>query len=548
MTLTLIENLQNPTLYDHPVSDFKVLETHISWVLLTGDYAYKFKKPVDFGFVDFTSLAKRRHYCFEELRLNRRLAPDLYLDVVLLTGNPEQPSLQSAESESGIPATDIIEYAVKMRQFDQSALLDQIAAAGGLSASYIDALAEKVALFHQQLPAVAMDSELGTAAQVNTWTDQNFEQMQPLLQNSEQREQLMQLKEWTEQAKRRSANTLQLRKKQGFIRECHGDMHLGNMVLIDGQVTVFDGIDFNSELRWIDVMNEIAFVVMDLHDRAYPGLAHRFLDQYLQHTGDYAGLAILRYYLVYRAIVRAKIDLLRLQQDSLPSQKINATLNEYQSYIELALQFSRQQKPVLLITHGLSASGKSTLATELVETLGLIRIRTDVERKRLFNLTASASSGSGLNTGIYQDNVTRQTYQAVAELAESVLRSAYPVLIDATFLARWQRELFQQLAEKLELDFIVIDLQAPEAVLKERIEQRQKQANDASEADLKVLRSQLQTQEPLTAEEQNHSITIDTTRLSISDAGKLIQELIQEICFHPDNAEYSDNADDTAVR
>ena len=525
----MIERLQDHSLYDHKVTGFEVLETHISWVLLTGLYAYKIKKPVSLGFADLSTLAKRRHACFEELRLNRRLAPTLYLDVVAIDGSIEQPVLNGlgsdpgAASEATVASSVTIEYAVKMRQFDQAALLDRLAADGELIAEHIDSLAAQVAAFHQQLAPAPPDSEYGNADQVNAWVEQNFDQIRPLLREAAQLKQLDNLQKWTEAARQRYDKTFRIRKTRGFIRECHGDMHLGNIALIEGQVTIFDGIDFNAELRWIDVMSEVAFVVMDLHDRAYSRFACRFLDRYLQQTGDYTGLTILPYYLVYRALVRAKVDLLRLQQGSLSNRQATAKLDQYQGYMDLALAFSRQQKPALFITHGLSASGKSMLADELVEAQGLIRIRTDVERKRLFSMEAEDRSGSALDAGIYSSAATLQTYQRVSELAEQLLYGGYSVLVDATFLKEWQRDTLQVISKRLQVRFLIIDCQAPEDVLRERLRRRQAQAKDPSEADLEVLQSQLQTREPLTENEQKYTIAIDTAELSAAAAAEVIQ-------------------------
>jgi aminoglycoside phosphotransferase family enzyme/predicted kinase len=515
----LIERLQNTQLYDHPVTAFEVLETHISWILLTGPYAYKLKKPVDLGFVDFTSLEKRRFYCEEELRLNRRLAPDLYLDVVAITGSTEKPAINGDRPP--------IEYAVKMRQFDQHGLLDKLAERDELQESHIDALAEQVAAFHRNIEVAAPHSHFGQPPQVNTWVDQNFEQMRPLLHDSEQLDQLDTLADWTRDWQQQHAERLAQRQQHGFTRECHGDMHLGNIALIDDEVTVFDCIDFNAELRWIDVMSEVAFLVMDLHDRGYPALAWRFLDRYLQHSGDYAGLAVLPYYLVYRALVRAKINLLRLQQNSdgdhpMSAARAAATLSEYRSYIELAQAFAHSPRPALLITHGLAASGKSTVASRLVAASGFIRIRSDVERKRLHDLAADMSSGSAVDAGIYTSDATQATYQCLAALAEQVLTAGYCVIIDATFLQRWQRALFEELARRRRLPLLILDVQAPYDLLRERIRARQARADDASEADLSVLQAQLQRYEALSDDEQAAAIVIDSTDVRI---GNLLQAI-----------------------
>jgi aminoglycoside phosphotransferase family enzyme len=227
---TLIQALQNPALYDHPVQDFRVIETHISHVLLTGDYAYKIKKPVDFGFLDFSSLARRKHFCEEELRLNRRLADNLYLDVVAITGTPEQPVL-GGDGEA-------IEYAIKMRQFRQEDLLDRRQEQGTLAPELLINLARQTATFHEQQPPVPEDSPLGTPDAVFAPMQDNFDQIRPLLSDPALLAQLDALEDWTRTTFERHRERIARRRAEGFVRECHGDLHLANMTLFEGQVTV----------------------------------------------------------------------------------------------------------------------------------------------------------------------------------------------------------------------------------------------------------------------------------------------------------------------
>ena len=505
----LIGALQRPSCYEHPVDHFELLETHISWVILTGSYAYKIKKPVDFGFVDFTSLAKRRHYCYEELRLNKRLAADLYCDVVTINGPNKNPKINGAG--------EVLDYAVRMRQFDQQDLLINVASRNQLSSQHCDTLADIIAEFHQGAMVADKDSPFGTSDQISHWAQQNFQQIAPLLQNDQQQQQLQRLQDWTAQSQQRLSKHFQQRKEQGYIRECHGDLHLGNIALINDQVTVFDCIEFNDELRWIDVMSEIAFLVMDLYDHGYPYLARRFLDHYLMRTGHYQGLAVLTFYLIYRALVRAKIDRLRLGQSTLAAAQVQHMLREYQHYIDLALQFSQPAEPTLFITHGLAGSGKSTLAAKLVEELGAIRIRSDVERKRLVGLQASARSHSELSAGIYTQEMTEQTYQRLADCTKQILNAGYSVIADAAFLQYWQRDQFRVLAQRLEVKFTILSIQTPLAVLQERIKTRGQNGQDASEADLNVLNAQLKQQQALTVEEQAMTLVINGVDKEKSD-------------------------------
>ena len=304
-----------------------LIETHISYVLLTGQFAYKIKKAVELGFLDFRTLAARRFYCDEELRLNRRFAPELYLDVVAITGSVEAPVFGGTG-----PA---IEYAVKMREFAQDGLASQVLGRGELSAPHIDTLAAKVAAFHHAACVANVSGPFGVPASVLRTALQNFAQIRSLLNTQAEVSELAALAAWTEREHAACIAAMARRRGEGFVRECHGDLHLGNIAFVEGELTIFDGIEFNEEMRWIDVMSEIAFTAMDLRDRGRPDLAHRFLNAYLEITGDYDGLSVLRFYIVYRAMVRAKIS--RLRADQLGASDAQAAaLAEYRGYLNMA--------------------------------------------------------------------------------------------------------------------------------------------------------------------------------------------------------------------
>ncbi|NJN47202.1 MAG: AAA family ATPase [Candidatus Competibacteraceae bacterium] len=491
---TLVAALCDPARYPHAGDCVEHLQTHISHILLVGDYAYKIKKPLDLGFLDFTSLAHRKIYCEEELRLNRRLAPDIYMDCIPICGSVENPILD------GDPA-NAVEYAVKMRRFPQSALLDRSLASGVLELTQIDRLAKQLADFHESVARAPTEQPFGCPEQVQQPALDNFTQTRPLLEASEDLQLLNQLEQWTITAYRQLQPILLARKTGGFIRECHGDLHLGNMLLQDGQITVFDCIEFNDEFRWIDVMSDLGFLLMDLHHRQAPALAWRLLNDYLECSGDYAGLAMLPYYQIYRALVRAKIAAIRANQAELGSAARTDAEAECRSYLRLARQFTQAHQPFLLITHGVSGSGKSTITTQLLATLGAIRIRSDVERKRLFGLKPLEGSDSTLNQGLYTADAGAKTYERLQELCGQIVGAGYPVLVDATFLQLAQRQAFRELADSRALPFVLLACTADPAILRDRVEQRKQRGEDAAEADVSVLEQQLRHSTAPTAEE-----------------------------------------------
>ncbi|BBL56590.1 AAA family ATPase [Methylomonas koyamae] len=490
----LIQALRDPGRYPHPVSKVEVLETHISWVLLSGRYAYKIKKPVDLGFLDFSDLQKRRFFCDEELRLNRRLAPSLYLATVSIGGTAERPE---------IGAGPAIEYAVKMRRFPVANTLDHLFGRHGLQPRHIDLLAQTVAGFHAALPAAAADSIYGTPAQVMAPARQNFRQLRALLESADL-PMLDRLETACETEYAACAALIADRRQQGRIRECHGDLHLGNIVLLRGRPVPFDAIEFAPELRWIDTINDAAFLVMDLLQRGRGDLAYRFLNGYLESSGDYAGLGLLRFYLSYRAAVRAKVAGFRLAQTGDPAAKC-----ECLAYLEQAVAGLARRKPVLILMHGLPGCGKSHVAQLLLERYGLIRLRSDVERKRLFGLSPLASSLSATGGGIYQADASRQTYGRLLELSRGLLADGFGVIVDAAFLQYDQRRPFRELAAQLGAGFALVAVRAEPATLRRRISERQAAGNDASEAGLEVLEHASRNLEPLQADEMSSCLQFD---------------------------------------
>ena len=470
------------------------VETHISYVLFDRGFAYKIKKAVRFPFLDFTTLASREFFCREELRLNRRLAPTLYLSVVPISGPANTPVIDPADG-----AGPAIEYAVKMRAFDQDGLLSRVIARDELTSDRVDELASVVATFHERAARVDGGSQYGNPGGVLDDARENFSETRKADVDAADRVRLERLADWTDSEGTRRTPAFVARKAHGFVRECHGDLHLGNIALVDGAVTLFDCIEFNPSMRWIDVMSDVAFLVMDLRDRNRPDLASRFLNAYLARTGDYEGLFVLPFYTVYRAMVRAKIACLRLAQTS--GEERNKQLTEFHTYVELAGRDTERTPPSIVITHGVSGSGKSTRAQAFVES-GAIAVRSDVERKRLVGLDAAARSDSPVGGGLYSADVDRRTYQRLAELARDIVRAGYTAVVDAAFLKRWQRDLLRTSAAELGARFVIAHCSAPQSVLRERVTRRLEHAHDASEATLDVLATQLATEEPLGPDEQ----------------------------------------------
>jgi aminoglycoside phosphotransferase family enzyme/predicted kinase len=512
----LIDQLPDTLRELHQADRVELIETHISWVLLAGEHAYKVKKPLDLGFLDFSTLDKRRACCEEELRLNRRTAPDLYLDVVPITGSAEHPRVGGAGTA--------IEYAVRMRRFPQEQLADRVAQRGALAAAEVDAIARAIAQFHSRIEPAAPDSAFGAPEHVQAPVMQNFDQIEARISDRADVARLEKLRGWSAAEFARIRPLLVERKRAGCARECHGDLHLGNIVLTESGPVPFDCIEFNPELRWIDVMNEIAFLVMDLFDHRLPGFAWRALNAYLESTGDYAGVGVLRYYLVYRAMVRAKVATIRAHQADLDEQRRAASQGEYRGYLALAEKLAGERAPAVVLMHGLSGSGKTTVAQVLLERLGAIRVRSDIERKRLHGLAADERTGAAPGAGIYGEQATQATYERLAGACRAIVAAGYAAIVDAAFLKRAERERFRALADSLQAKFAIVTCRADEALLRERLTRRAQEARDASEADAKIMALQREWAEPLTEEEQQCAVAVDSAR-----GGKGIEEAVEAL-------------------
>ena len=494
---SLITALQNRAIYDHPVTQFELIETHCAWVLLTGEYAYKIKKPLDLGFLDFSTLEKRHHVCEEEIRLNRRLAKEIYLEVIAITGSAETPQL-NGDGEA-------IEYAVKMRQFETGMEFDQLIKQSNLTQQHIDELATRVASFHQSLSAATPETPFGTIDAIRKPMLENFNQITTILPDRFDHHTLERLQQWTKNELIRLTPEIEHRKRDGFIRECHGDLHLANVTQYQNSVMLFDCLEFNPDLRWIDQISDIAFMIMDLDAHGRSDLGFRFLNAWLQQTGDYSGVPLLRLYLVYRAMVRAKVAAIQHAQHPEENHMLQC-----QRYLALALSYTQYSATPLMITHGLSGSGKSCISQLVLEQLGAIRVRSDVERKRLHGLGFDARSKSTVGEKLYSASASDATYQQLATIAQAITAGGYPVIIDATFLKQAQRQQFKAVADELAIPFIILHFHADEALLRQWIIERNKKGVDPSEADISVLEHQIKTQEPLNKDELLNTVVVNT--------------------------------------
>jgi hypothetical protein len=496
MTVTALE-LASAS-FPHTVKQITVRETHISFVVLTGEFAYKVKKAVRLDFLDASTLERRRWLCEEEVRLNQRYAPDLYLGVTPIVRMPEGLRFGGTGQ--------IVEYAVRMVQFALDDELDVLLEANNVTADEIARLAVRLGEAHLSArplapPSLATDDFMRIArANLASITERAPRIAAQTLASELQR--------WTEAEIAERRDRLLERERQGFIRECHGDLHARNIVRWRGELIAFDCIEFDPALRFIDVLNDLAFLVMDLMHRGYKEMAFVLLNRYLERTGDYTGLDVLPGYLVYRALVRAKVALIECEQNP----AADGARRRAASRLHTASGITQRGAPTLIVMHGASGSGKSWLSERLAPALNAVRMRSDIERKRIAGVDPLAPRAAAFNEGLYTREFNDRTYAHLLACARASLQGRFNTIVDAAFLRREERDSFAALAAEQRARFRILACRADPTTLAARIEERRITHADPSDATLQVLQHQFSVMQAFAEEEAKSVLEIDTRK------------------------------------
>lgn len=474
-----------------------LIQTHISYVLLTGDFAYKIKKPVNLGFLDFSTLQRRKHFCEEEVRLNRRGAPDVYLDVETISQQGDGFCIGG----SGAP----VEYAVKMRQLPQDGLFSNLLASGQLGPELIQKLAGTIAAYHATAPASAHITQFGMPDRVRKAIDNNYGHTMKFVGGLQTREQFDQTKAFTDRFFAESGQLLTRRVAGNCIRDCHGDLHLGNICLHGDEILLFDCIEFDESFRCVDVIHDAAFAAMDLQASGRADLATLLVNTYAEQTGDWEGLQLLRLYLCGRAYVRAKVNSLRSDDSEASGETRETARKTAADYYRLAWEYSRPQQGQLILVSGLSGSGKSTLARRLAQETGAIHIRSDAVRKHLAGIPLDQKGGDSL----YAQPMTDRTYARLLDLGLLLAGRGFTVLLDAKYDRHAPRRQALERARSAALPLRIIHCVAPDHVIRDRLASR---SGDISDATVELLDRQRQVFDVFDELEQPHVTVIDTTQ------------------------------------
>lgn len=504
----LIEALADPTSYPHPVEDVVVHQTHISAVFLAGPFAYKIKKPVSFGFVDFSSLEKRRHFCEEEVRLNRRLAQGVYLGVIPLTIDHGRVAVEGTG--------EVFEWAVKMvRLPDEARLADQLSS-GDVSEENVRGLGRRIAEFHEQAESSPQIAESARFEAVARLVLENFEQAEQLVNVTISQGVLDRLRERAGETLETLRPLIESRADQGLPRDTHGDLRCEHVYLFPDQdppddLIIVDAIEFQEKFRHADPVADLAFLVMDLKAAGRRDLAQVLADSYFEASQDESGRALLSFYMAYRAAVRGKVEGLALQDREIPKAERSMALAEARGHWLLALgELERpEHRPGLVLVAGLPGAGKSTLAKGLADHLGFEVIRSDVVRKELAGLAPDQSANADWGHGIYSEPWSDRTYAECQRRADALLFEGRRVVVDATFGIKARRDAFLELASRRCVPGLLLVCQAAPETIQARLQERQGQL-DASDADLKIYQKAVDHWEAIDQESRHFWRAIST--------------------------------------
>ncbi|HLG69765.1 MAG TPA: AAA family ATPase [Chloroflexota bacterium] len=457
----LVSELRQPGAYPYPVDHVEVVETHISWVFLAGPFAYKVKKPVNFGFLDYSTLERRRFFCAEEVRLNQGLAPNTYVGVV--------PVAQWADALRLEGAGEAVEYAVKMHRLPPERMLDALLAADKLTVPDIERLAARIAAFHGQARTGEGIDDFGGRRIIEQNSRENFEQVHPFVGRWLIHSQFARVYSFVHQELDRLAGLFERRVRGGRIRECHGDLR-SESVWMDpsGEFQVFDCIEFNERLRCSDVASEVAFLASDLDWRGRPDLAWSWVEAYVRASRDEELRELLPFYKCYRAFVRGKVE--AFEQEGVSSIEDRSKHGRAaREHFQLAESYALRFAPTLFLTCGHIGSGKTTLARGLASILGLPIISSDVVRKELAGINPREHQPSPAGGGLYQPGLVGQTYGEMYRRASELLRRGGGVILDATFARDSERQRAFQTARLAGAGYMVLNVEAPESLIYQRL-------------------------------------------------------------------------------
>ncbi|MBI4498936.1 MAG: AAA family ATPase [Chloroflexi bacterium] len=517
----LVEALLHPEAYPERPARVDLLQTHVSYLFLTPDHVYKVKKPVDFGFLDFTTLERRRVFCFQEVELNRRLSPDVYLGVVEVR--------RDAAGRFSIEGPgETVEYAVKMVRLPEDRVMSRLLVEHQVGPERVTELAQLVARFHREAATSPEISRYGSLETLRFNADENFQQTAPYLGRTISQQQYDAIRAYTDRFLTTQQPLLERRVATGRIRDCHGDLHLGQIFCTDRGIKVIDCIEFNERFRYSDVAADIAFTAMDLDSYGRHDLSQTLVAAYVAASGDQEIPALLDYYKLYRAYVRGKVEGFRLDDPHVPAAEREAARRRAAGYFSLAYRYTQRGRPVLIVVCGLVGTGKTTVAQALADTLGAAVESSDVVRKRLAGIPATERHLDPFGQGLYAPEMTRRTYDELFRLARQWLEEGYAVVLDASFHRAADRQRALALALEVGAAFWLVECTAPAEVVRGRLEQRVSTGDGPSDGRWEIYEAQRRTFEPITELPAERHVVLDTARQTAADVAEALTSKVTQ--------------------
>ena len=510
----LVIALLDSKAYPETPQHVELVQTQMSFIFLSDDYVYKVKKPVNLGYLDYTTLDKRHFYCQREIELNRRLCPEVYLGVVPITKG-KGSFLMGGQGE-------VIEYAVKMCRLSQEAMMDMLLTNNQVSTEMVARVAQRLVEFHQKAETNAGISAFGGLNAIKINTEENFTQTEKYIGKTISQEEYQRIREYTDSFVEENASLFRRRVEGGRIKDCHGDLHAAHICFTNG-ICIYDCIEFNDRFRYCDIASEVAFLAMDLDHYGRADLSDAFVNAYIDMSQDRELSQLLNFYKCYRAYVRGKVESFKLDDPYITKAEKRQTLDIASSYFDLADSYIRS-KPILFITAGLIGTGKTTLAQALARRLGLVVISSDVTRKQLASISVTEHRFEEFNTGIYSAEFSRKTYDKMFSQAKDILSGGRSVILDASFSRAEERLKAKGLAEKLGTDFFVVECRLDAESIKQRLAERLKEST-TSDGRWEIYEPQKRQFEPVTETSPTNHVIIDTS----APVNKTIRQVLDKL-------------------
>jgi len=516
----LIEFLLSPNTYPHLPTEIKHIQTHASDVFVAAPYVYKIKKPVDFGFLDYSTLEKRKYFCEKEYELNKMLCCSAYIGIEII-------SLKDGKLKLG-PGDETIEYSVKMNLLPEQYFLHNLLREGEVSKDDFSKIAEKLMDYYMsQLPSDFIGT-FGQPENIKSIIDDNISTSKKFLNETITANSYNTLKSYNDTIFKNKSGIFIKRMRDGWIRDCHGDLRLEHINLSNNDICIYDCIEFNEKFRYIDIASDIAFLSMDLDYNGYYKFSDFFIDEISGLMNDENINDVLDFYKCYRAIVRGKVDSLKSFEPEVPEDERSRARKNAELFYKLALKYSLfGSRPAIIVVSGVIGTGKSTIAKALTEELSFDVISSDIVRKKISGVPKFERKYEGYDAGLYSGDVTEKTYSEMFDVAEDIIKNGKSAIIDASFSKKKWREHIVKLSKNFDSRIYFIETQTPINVIEQRLIAREREQKTVSDARLEILDRFISDYEQPAEINSKILITIDTSKPVSDNIGYVFNELLR---------------------